>query len=99
MNFAFLLSLVKQYMPLALIGVHAAASVPAASNTDKRTTVIGTIVGVTDAVAAASGDPMIEGVGLIVDLTATIINRLTAKTAATGSTTAPASVTVQVVAA
>lgn len=71
---------IEKYLPLVLVGVHAANTVPAATNQDKKTTVWDTVTGVTDAVAAASGNPTIQAAGIMIDVAASIINKLTSKT-------------------
>ena len=76
------LALLEKYLPLVIVGVHAAATVPNASNLDKKAVVLATITGVTDAVVGASADPTVQTVGTMIDIAASIINKLTTKTAA-----------------
>lgn len=88
-NFANVLSLIQKYMGAVIVGVHAAASVPGASNADKKTTVLDITVGVSDAIAQVSNNPEIAAVSTMIDFAAIIINQLTAKTAAATAPPAP----------
>ena len=73
------LSAIEKYLPLVLVGVHAANTVPSVTNADKKSTVLSTVTGITDAVAAASGNPTIQAVGVMIDIAAQVINSLTKK--------------------
>ena len=75
-------ALLEKYLPLVIVGVHAAATVPNATNEDKKAVVLATVTGITDAVAGASSEPLVQAVGLMIDIAASIINRLTTKTTA-----------------
>lgn len=70
----------EKYLLLVLAGVHAANTVPGASNGDKKSVVLNTVTSVADAVAAASGDPKVQTVSAIIDVAATVINTLITKT-------------------
>jgi hypothetical protein len=83
-NFEVALALLAKYLPMVLVGVHAAATVPAAANADKRSVVLAEVTGVSDAVAGASTDSTVQAVGVMIDVAASIINALTAKSAAAG---------------
>jgi len=76
------LQAIEKYLPLVLVGVHAANTVPAAANADKKASVLNTVTGITDAVAAASGNPTIQAVGVMIDIAAQVINSLSKKTTA-----------------
>jgi hypothetical protein len=77
-----LFAMFQKYLPLVLVGVHAAKTVSGASNSDKRAVVLAEIVGVSDSLSAESANPIVQSVGMMIDLTASIINSLTTKTAA-----------------
>ena len=85
-----LLTFLEKYLPLVIAGVHAANTVPAASNSDKKSVVLSTVTGVADAVSQASGNPEIQSVGVLIDVAASVINALTTKTNNAEAAAAPA---------
>jgi len=76
-------SSIEKYLGLAIIGVHAAASAPDATNPDKKASVLDAITAATGAVGNATDDPHIAEASAIIDLVAGIINSLAKKKAAT----------------
>jgi hypothetical protein len=76
-----LLALIEKYLALAVVGVHAANSVSGASNADKKTVVLSVITAAGDAVANASTDPKVQAASMVIDVVASVVNALTAKTA------------------
>jgi hypothetical protein len=72
---------IEKYLALIMVGVHAANTVPLASNADKKSTVLAVVTAAGDAVAQASGDPKVQAVSMAIDVAASVINALTAKTA------------------
>ena len=75
------LTIIEKYLTLVLVGVHAANTVPGASNADKKTVVLNTVTTVADAVSAASGNSEVQMVGAAIDVAASVVNALTAKSA------------------
>lgn len=81
-----ILTFLEKYLPLAIAGVHAANTVPGATNGDKKSVVLSTITAVANGVAGASEDPQIQAVGAMIDVIATVVNTLTSKTQAVAPT-------------
>jgi hypothetical protein len=73
MNF---FAILQQYLGLALAGVAAAAAVPTASNESKKTAVLDTIAAVAGAVGTEATNPDVAGISLMIDVVATVFNKL-----------------------
>jgi hypothetical protein len=96
MNFKDILAKIEQYSTLIVLGVHAANSVPDASNADKKAVVLATVVATSDAIAASLHNPTASAIGIAVDVVASVVNALIVKSAATPAAVAPVAVVVPV---